>query len=97
MGDSPYGWPPLLRTSVAAKYVQRSKWTLFRAVKEGELAAIGRRGKSLVFARDDLDRWMRGEPVNPPPTQPDHTAPRSTSSKEASLERLRALGSRSSR
>lgn len=49
-----------MRTALACKYTQASRWTLQRAVACGELAAAGRQKRSLVFRREDLDRWMLG-------------------------------------
>jgi excisionase family DNA binding protein len=57
---SAYGWPPLQPVATASAYVSRSRWTLYRAVTRGELPIAGRRGRALVFRREDLDRWMLG-------------------------------------
>ena len=57
---SAYGWPPLQPIPTASAYVSRSRWTLYRAVARGELPIAGRRGRALVFRREDLDRWMLG-------------------------------------
>lgn len=57
---SRYGWPELLLTATAAAYTQVSRWTLLSAVERGELAIAGRRGRSYVFRRADLDAWLVG-------------------------------------
>jgi len=54
------GWPSLQPIATASAYVSRSRWTLYRAVARGELPVAGRRGRALVFRREDLDRWMLG-------------------------------------
>jgi len=55
-----FGWPPLQPIATASAYISRSRWTLDRAVARGELAIAGRRGRALVFGREDIDRWMLG-------------------------------------
>jgi excisionase family DNA binding protein len=60
-----YGWPPLQPIATASAYVSRSRWTLYRAVARGELPVAGRRGRALVFRREDLDRWMLGGTSEP--------------------------------
>jgi len=60
-----YGWPPLQPIATASAYVSRSRWTLYRAVARGELPVAGRRGRALVFRREDLDRWLLGGTAEP--------------------------------
>jgi len=55
-----FGWPPLQPIATASAYVSRSRWTLYRAVSRGELPVAGRHGRTLVFRREDLYRWMLG-------------------------------------
>jgi hypothetical protein len=43
---------------VAAEYADTSPWTIRRHVR-----ACGRRGRSLVFAIEDVESWMKGEPL----------------------------------
>ena len=54
--------PRLLHMSAACTYTARSRWTLRRAVRAGELRAAGRNRRSMTFERTELDRWMIGEP-----------------------------------
>jgi hypothetical protein len=58
-------WPPIMRMKIATRYCQFSKWTLARAVRAGDLNA-SRRGRGLVFKREDLDRWMLAHSVRKP-------------------------------
>ncbi|MDQ3295055.1 MAG: helix-turn-helix domain-containing protein [Myxococcota bacterium] len=55
-----FGWPPYLVTKFAAAYTGKSRWGIYRAVQAGEIAPVGKRGRELVFAREDLDRYMLG-------------------------------------
>jgi hypothetical protein len=43
---------------VAADYADTSPWTIRRHVRP-----CGRRGRTLVFAIEDVESWMKGEPV----------------------------------
>jgi hypothetical protein len=58
---SVYGWPPVLVYRLAELYTGRSRWTIQRAVRAGELRIAGRQKRSPVFRREDLDRWLAGE------------------------------------
>jgi hypothetical protein len=58
---SAFGWPPLQPLPVAIKYTGRSRWTIRRAIADGSLKVAGRQGRSPVFAREDLDRWLLGQ------------------------------------
>ena len=60
-----YGFPPILPARIAAIYCSCSRWSITRAVKLGELAPAGKRGRSYMFRRSDLDRWMLGEAAKP--------------------------------
>lgn len=89
-------WPPILPTARAAKYCSVSRSTLTRAASAGELAPYGRRGKTLTWRREDLDRWMRGEPtasaVVIAPAIQARTAPSTKRSPSSSaLQRIRRL------
>ena len=59
-------WPPWLTTLAAARYCNYKDASAIRkAVRAGRLRPSGRRGATgpHVFARDELDRFMRGEPL----------------------------------
>lgn len=53
-----FGWPPLLPTPRAVAYTGVSRWALMRAVRSGALVPAGRRARTYIFARADLDRWL---------------------------------------
>lgn len=54
--DSPY-----LTAEECTRYLRfASKRELYRAVKEQGIPAR-RRGRTLLFRRDELDRWLAGE------------------------------------
>jgi hypothetical protein len=80
----------LMRIAIA--YTGRSRHTLQRAVRDGVLQAAGRNGRTLVFDRSELDRWMVGSdltaPEQPPRAISRTQAPAASS---AALDRLRAL------
>lgn len=84
-----FGWPPLLITAVAARYCQTSKSTLLRAVAAGEVQPAGRRGRSFVFSRTELDRWMT-QPLESPPVAAS-TPARSGEPPSDLLDRLRRI------
>ena len=91
--DHGYGWPPRMLMRVACAYTGRSRWALARAAREGTLTPAGRNGRSLVFDRQELDRWMVGTTATP--IAPERT-PRPmlrTSASSDALARLRALAS----
>ena len=59
-------WPPYLTIKRAVAYTGRSRATLGRAVAAGLLQVYGRPGGprgARIFARVDLDRWLRGDRV----------------------------------
>lgn len=60
-----YGWPPLMALALAVKFTGLTRWTLRRAVIAGELAVAGRRGRSPVFKRCDLEAYMLGATAAP--------------------------------
>ena len=87
-----YGWPDVMLKALACAYTGRSRWTLQRAVASGELVAAGRRGRSITFRKEDLDRWLLGnvDGASAPHSQRAARQP-SSSGTAAALERLRGL------
>lgn len=69
---APRAWPRFLTARVAADYCDTSRWTIRRHVPP-----CGRRGRTLIFAIEDVERWMRGEAIVP--------------AQASSLDRIRAL------
>lgn len=55
-----FGWPALLVTRRACVYTGQSRHAIGRAVRAGELCPAGKRGRSWVFRRADLDQWLCG-------------------------------------
>ena len=51
-------WPKYLTARVAADYCDTSPWTIRRNVRP-----CGRRGRSYIYSIEDVERWMRGQPV----------------------------------
>jgi hypothetical protein len=68
-GNTPvaFGWPASLPTRLACVYCSTSRRTLLRAVTAGNLSPVGKRGRTLVFDRGDLDAWMRAAPPETAP------------------------------
>ena len=62
-----FGWPAMLTTERAVVYSGLSRRVLLAAVDKGELVRAGKRGRSFVFAKADVDAWLAGEPNEPPP------------------------------
>lgn len=85
-----FGWPPIQTMSVAIAYSGFSRWTIQRAVATGKLRVAGRRGRSPLFFRDDLDAWLldASEPAGPSSTVTRHAS--KTTNAEA-LARLREI------
>jgi hypothetical protein len=87
---APRPWPRFMTARVAADYADTSPWTIRRNVP-----ACGRRGRSMVYSIEDVERWMRGEPLSRPGAAAIETpSPRvrpPATSREASLARLRRL------
>lgn len=86
---SPRPWPRFMTASVAADYAHTSPWTIRRHVR-----ACGRRGRALVFAIEDVDRWMQGEALAqaaPAPSRPSPRPAPSSAASAVSLERIRTL------
>ncbi len=55
---APRAWPRYMTARVAADYADASVWTIRRHVQP-----CGRRGRSFVYAIEDVERWMRGQPI----------------------------------
>jgi excisionase family DNA binding protein len=56
--DSPY-----LTAKEAAAYLKfKSARVLYKAISRGLDVPVLRRGSTLLFHRDQLDRWLAGEP-----------------------------------
>jgi excisionase family DNA binding protein len=76
-------------------YAQVSRATITRAAREGRLPVAGRNGRSLVFRRDDLDRWMTSSPAeSPAPKPPVRSSSRETAPAQvdpAIVDRLAAI------
>ncbi len=53
-----FGWPWLLTTPRAVIYTGCSRHALMRAARAGLLAPVGRRSRTLIWRRTDLDRWL---------------------------------------
>jgi hypothetical protein len=86
-----YGWPPYLVTKLAGAYVGKSRWHIYRAVHLGHLAPAGKRGRELVFAREDLDRYMLGVGSEPTEATPGPRRTIASAPSSDALARLRAI------
>jgi excisionase family DNA binding protein len=56
---------PWMTTRQAAAYARRHRETVLLALRRGELQGTQRNGRANCtwrVHRDDVDRWMRGEP-----------------------------------
>lgn len=84
-------WPRFMTARTAAQYAHTSPWTIRRNV-----TACGRRGRSFVYALDDIDRWMRGEPTatTTPVTPGDARRRCAPTPVAASIAEIRALARR---
>lgn len=60
LGDLGGAIPPLLTTRRAVAFTGLSRHVIGRAVKRGELVPAGRRGRTLIFRRVDLEVWLTG-------------------------------------
>jgi hypothetical protein len=74
---------------LAADYADTSPWTIRRHVRP-----CGRRGRSFVYAIEDVERWMRGQPIAPPVTAEEGVTRQQATPTDASIERVRALARR---
>lgn len=84
-----YGWPDIMRTSIAAEYIGGSKWMVLRAVEAGLLRPVGRLGRTFTFSKASLDAYLAGEPLASGAANT-HTAatPRRSSSTGSSADAL---------
>ena len=57
---APREWPRFMTARVAADYSDTSPWTIRRHVRP-----CGKRGRSFVYAIEDVENWMRGEAFEP--------------------------------
>ena len=57
-GRAPRAWPKFMSAKVAADYSDTSTWTVRRNVEP-----CGRRGRSLVYAIESVEAWMRGAAI----------------------------------
>ena len=87
-----FGWPALLPTRLACTYCSTSRRTLLRAVRAGALAIAGKRGRTWIFERADLDAWMRSMPAeSPAPAPRQREREVRSASVETALARLRSI------
>jgi hypothetical protein len=86
-----FGWPPLLTTKLAAAFVGKTRWAIYRLVEAGSLAPRGRMGRELVFAREDLERCMLGPASNGAPGPASSTRSTSKTATAEALARLKLL------
>ena len=85
---APREWPRFMTARVAADYSDTSPWTIRRHVRP-----CGKRGRSFVYAIEDVERWMRGESIEPEVTSaPPVIARRSRSPSTPSITKIRELG-----
>lgn len=88
-GTERYGWPDIMRTTLAATYLGGSKWMVLRYVAAGKLTPAGKCGRSLTFRKADLDQLLIGETVT---ASNDSTVPTPRSvSNGAALDRIAAI------
>lgn len=52
--------PPLLTTRRAVAFTGMSRHVIGRAVKRGELVPAGRKGRTWIFRKVDLEVWLCG-------------------------------------
>jgi hypothetical protein len=51
-------WPRYVTARVAADYCDASPWTIRR-----HLQPCGRRGRIYIYSLEEVERWMRGQPL----------------------------------
>jgi len=83
---TPRAWPRYMTARVAADYADASVWTIRRNVRP-----CGRRGRSFVYAIEDVESWMRGQPIASTTTAEEGVARQQPAPVDASLDRVRAL------
>jgi excisionase family DNA binding protein len=86
-------WPPLLTTRRAVAFTGMSRHTIGRAAARGELPVAGRRGRTYIFRRDDLERWLLGDMDRKPIAPAAHVVRQRTPISE-SLARIREIARR---
>ncbi len=85
---APREWPKFMTARVAADYADTSPWTVRRHVRP-----CGRRGRSFVYAIEDVERWMRGEPLMRHPVAAEQVPVRQSPTEAVgSVARIRSLG-----
>ncbi len=82
----PRAWPRYMTARFAADYADTSPWTIRRHVRP-----CGRRGRSFVYAIEDVERWMRGQPLASPVIGDEGAVRQQPTPADASLERVRAI------
>lgn len=82
----PRAWPRYMTARVAADFADTSPWTIRRHVRP-----CGRRGRSFVYAIEDVERWMRGQPIGSPIATEERVVRQQMRPADASIERIRAL------
>ena len=83
---APRAWPRFMTARVAADYADTSPWTIRRHVRP-----CGRRGRSFVYALEDVERWMRGQAIAAPVVAEEGATRAQPTPAEASIARIRAL------
>lgn len=85
-------WPPIMPTALAARYCSVHPTTLTRAAAAKELRPAGRRGRTLTWRREELDRWLT-RPAPSSTTSPTHSTASvraaDTADMTAALDRIR--------
>ena len=80
-------WSGFLTTRRAILYTGESRSAIGRAMRNGDLVAAGRRGKSYVFSKEALDLWLCGG--RPGVTRPDDARTLATVTPIATARRAR--------
>ncbi len=83
---APRSWPRYMTARVAADYADTSVWTIRRQVRP-----CGRRGRSFVYAIEDVERWMRGQPIASPVAGDERVTRQQPTPADASIDRIRSL------
>ncbi len=83
---APRAWPRFMTARVAADYADTSPWTIRRHVRP-----CGRRGRSFVYAIEDVERWMRGQPIASAVADEEPMGRNAPTPVSAALARIRAI------
>jgi hypothetical protein len=83
---TPRAWPRYMTARVAADYADTSVWTIRRYVPP-----CGRRGRSFVYTIEDVERWMRGQPIASQVVTDGGVVRQQPKPADTSIERIRAL------